>query len=136
VGLVLAGGILLLWVSWKVFRELRLSTEGNDDAVEPTANIDINTDGVIAGHTPRKSFSGRKSDRCSERIHVPRQRAGRCWCRARAFHCSNHWAWLVGCPYGHRGELYRAAAAQTSMDRPCGIALDPVCRRRDDLPGD
>jgi YjbE family integral membrane protein len=54
---VLAGGILLLWVSWKVFRELRLSTEGNDDAVEPTANIDINTDGVIAGHTPRKSFA-------------------------------------------------------------------------------
>ena len=37
----------------KVFRELRLSTEGNDDAVEPTANIDINTDGVIAGHTRR-----------------------------------------------------------------------------------
>jgi predicted tellurium resistance membrane protein TerC len=27
VGLVLAGGILLLWVSWKMFRELRLTTE-------------------------------------------------------------------------------------------------------------
>ena len=28
VGLVLAGGILLLWVSWKMLRELRLSAEG------------------------------------------------------------------------------------------------------------
>ena len=28
VGLALAGGILLLWVSWEMFRELRLSAEG------------------------------------------------------------------------------------------------------------
>src|ERR1043166_2582588 len=30
VGLVLAGGILLLWVSWKMFRELRLSFDGQE----------------------------------------------------------------------------------------------------------
>jgi YjbE family integral membrane protein len=57
VGLVLAGGILLLWVSWKMFRELRLSTEGEKDAIEAMANMDINADGAIAGHTPRKSFA-------------------------------------------------------------------------------
>jgi YjbE family integral membrane protein len=57
VGLVLAGGILLLWVSWKMFRELRLSTEGRKDAVEAMSNMDINADGAIAGHTPRKSFA-------------------------------------------------------------------------------
>jgi predicted tellurium resistance membrane protein TerC len=34
VGLVLAGGILMLWVSWKMFRELRLSAEGTGDAIE------------------------------------------------------------------------------------------------------
>jgi YjbE family integral membrane protein len=57
VGLVLAGGILLLWVSWKMFRELRLSAEGTKDAVEAMSNMDINADGAIAGHTPRKSFA-------------------------------------------------------------------------------
>ena len=31
---MLAGGILLLWVSWKMFRELRLSAETKGDAIE------------------------------------------------------------------------------------------------------
>jgi YjbE family integral membrane protein len=57
VGLVLAGGILLLWVSWKMFRELRLSAQTRSDAVEVASNVDINADGTIAGHAPRKSFA-------------------------------------------------------------------------------
>jgi YjbE family integral membrane protein len=57
VGLVLAGGILLLWVSWKMFRELRLSAETKADAVETVSNIDINADGTIASHARRKSFA-------------------------------------------------------------------------------
>jgi YjbE family integral membrane protein len=56
VGLVLAGGILLLWVSWKMFRELRLSTEMKGSAIEAVSGIDINADGTIAHHAPRKSF--------------------------------------------------------------------------------
>ena len=66
--------------------------------------------------------SGCKSDRCSGRFNVPRQRADRCGCRARAFCCSDHWSWFVGCAHGHRGELYRSAVAQASVDRLCGIA--------------
>ena len=57
VGLVLAGGILLLWVSWKMFRELRLSAEAKGDAIEIISNMDINADGTIARHAPRKSFA-------------------------------------------------------------------------------
>jgi YjbE family integral membrane protein len=57
VGLVLAGGILLLWVSWKMFRELRISAEGKGDAIEAMSNIDINADGTIAGRAPQKSFA-------------------------------------------------------------------------------
>jgi YjbE family integral membrane protein len=57
VGLVLAGGILLLWVSWKMFRELRLSAEMKGDAIEIVTNFDINADGTIASHAPRKSFA-------------------------------------------------------------------------------
>ena len=56
-GLVLAGGILLLWVSWKMFRELRLSAHFEADATEATSNMNINADGTIARHAPRKSFA-------------------------------------------------------------------------------
>ncbi|WP_197706332.1 YjbE family putative metal transport protein [Magnetospirillum sp. 15-1] len=32
IGLLFAGGLLLLWVSWKLWRELRQATHGHDDA--------------------------------------------------------------------------------------------------------
>jgi len=57
VGLVLAGGILLLWVSWKMFRELRNSSDVKRDAVETVTDVDINFDGTIAKYSPRKSFA-------------------------------------------------------------------------------
>jgi YjbE family integral membrane protein len=56
VGLVLAGGILLLWVSWKMFRELRTSSGTRGPAIEVLADVDINADGTIAKHARRKSF--------------------------------------------------------------------------------
>ena len=57
VGLVLAGGILLLWVSWKMFRELRTSSAEREGAVEVVGDVDINADGTIAKNMPRKSFA-------------------------------------------------------------------------------
>jgi len=56
VGLVLAGGILLLWVSWKMFRELRLAPSTRGSTIEAVSNVDINADGTVAAHAPRKSF--------------------------------------------------------------------------------
>jgi YjbE family integral membrane protein len=44
VGLLLAGGILLLWVCWKMWRELRATPHAGDDAM-----------GV--GHAKRKTFA-------------------------------------------------------------------------------
>jgi YjbE family integral membrane protein len=57
VGLVLVGCILLLWVSWKMFRELRLSAEGRSAAVKAMKNMDINANGTIVRHVPPKSFA-------------------------------------------------------------------------------
>lgn len=54
-GLTLAGGILLLWVCWKMWRELRQGHEA-DDAVEALADSDLNQDGAIAKGASRKSF--------------------------------------------------------------------------------
>lgn len=57
VGLLLAGGILLLWVCWKMWRELRTSHQEEQDAQEALENADLNADGSIAGVVPRKTFA-------------------------------------------------------------------------------
>jgi YjbE family integral membrane protein len=57
IGLLLAGGVLLLWVSWKMWRELRdQNHEQEIDAQEALDNVDINADGTIAARAPRKTF--------------------------------------------------------------------------------
>jgi YjbE family integral membrane protein len=57
VGLLLAGGILLLWVCWKMWRELRTSHAEEEDAGEALADQDLNADGTVAGGAPRKTFA-------------------------------------------------------------------------------
>jgi YjbE family integral membrane protein len=57
IGLLLAGGILLLWVCWKMWRELRTSAEEAQDAAEALADQDLNADGTIAGRGPRKTLA-------------------------------------------------------------------------------
>jgi YjbE family integral membrane protein len=55
-GLLLMGGILLLWVCWKMWRELR---EGGHQA-EATENVsdeDLNADGVVGSKTGGKTLS-------------------------------------------------------------------------------
>jgi YjbE family integral membrane protein len=57
VGLLLAGGLLLLWVSWKMWRELRHSAKEDMGAQEALADKDLNADGTIAGpDMPRKTL--------------------------------------------------------------------------------
>jgi YjbE family integral membrane protein len=48
VGITLAGGVLLLWVCWKMYRELR--DGGHHDAEV------VNEDGTVSGGAPRKSM--------------------------------------------------------------------------------
>ncbi len=57
VGLLLAGGILLLWVCWKMWRELRDGHGAEVAAEEALTETDIDADGVIAGNLPRKTFA-------------------------------------------------------------------------------
>ncbi|PBC09543.1 TerC family protein [Mesorhizobium sp. WSM3859] len=56
VGLLLAGGILLLWVCWKMYRELRTSHADEHEATEALANSDLNSDRTVAGKAPRKTL--------------------------------------------------------------------------------
>ena len=55
VGLLFAGGILLLWVCWKIWRELRSITDLN--RVAPRCDWDINRDGTIVRRVRRKTFA-------------------------------------------------------------------------------
>lgn len=55
-GLLLAGGLLLLWVCWKMYQELRVSHKEEAAAVEALAEADINVDGTISAGAPRKTL--------------------------------------------------------------------------------
>jgi YjbE family integral membrane protein len=55
-GLLIAGGILLLWVCWKMYRELNVSEEEEGEATEALSGNDLNADGTVAGKAPRKTL--------------------------------------------------------------------------------
>ena len=48
IGLVFVGGLLLLWVCWKMWRELRHS-HGTADGTEVLEDKDLNADGLVGG---------------------------------------------------------------------------------------
>ncbi|KJS36629.1 MAG: membrane protein [Hyphomonas sp. BRH_c22] len=54
VGLLFAGGLLLLWVAWKMWRELQASAA--HAAEEALAAADLDGDGAVAGQAPGKSL--------------------------------------------------------------------------------
>jgi YjbE family integral membrane protein len=56
-GLLLVGGILLLWVCWKMWRELTQNSAAESEALEAMTAEDMNADGTIAGKAPRKTFA-------------------------------------------------------------------------------
>lgn len=57
IGLLLAGGILLLWVSWKMWRELRISAREAAEGQEALTEEDLTGDNKIAAGAPRKTFA-------------------------------------------------------------------------------
>src|ERR1700719_5085220 len=42
VGLLFAGGVLLLWVCWKMWRELRATANEEEEAIEALTRLEIN----------------------------------------------------------------------------------------------
>ena len=56
-GLLVAGGLLLLWVCWKMWRELRVTAVESHAAEEALADADLDASGGIAEGAPRKTFA-------------------------------------------------------------------------------
>ena len=57
VGLLLAGGVLLLWVCWKMWRELRTGHHEEVASEEALADADLNKDGSVAAGSRPKTFA-------------------------------------------------------------------------------
>jgi YjbE family integral membrane protein len=57
VGLLFAGGVLLLWVCWKMWRELRWKALEDIEAVDTLNGYDTNTAGTIDGYAPHKTLA-------------------------------------------------------------------------------
>jgi YjbE family integral membrane protein len=61
IGLMFAGGALLLWVCWKMWRELRAGHADTVEEVAHNANFQLNPDGTAALHAhggaPRKTMA-------------------------------------------------------------------------------
>jgi YjbE family integral membrane protein len=55
-GLLLAGGVLLLWVCWKMWRELRAQDHQADADDDGLDGVHINPDGSAVMTAPRKTF--------------------------------------------------------------------------------
>jgi YjbE family integral membrane protein len=55
IGLLLAGGILLLWVCWKMWRELRAGPHSLE-AIEEMNQEDVNADGQVGSAERKKTF--------------------------------------------------------------------------------
>lgn len=55
-GLLLAGGLLLLWVCWKMYEELRISRREQQEALQALTSGDLNADGTVAGGAARKTL--------------------------------------------------------------------------------
>lgn len=56
VGLMLAGGILLLWVCWKMWQELHDTQIAEQHAREALQDVDLDDDGSVGAPVKTKSF--------------------------------------------------------------------------------
>jgi len=56
IGLLLVGGLLLLWVCWKMWRELRTPPHETHAAHEALAGSDLDASGAAAEAAPRKTL--------------------------------------------------------------------------------
>jgi YjbE family integral membrane protein len=56
VGLILLGGVLLLWVCWKMYRELVTTEHQMHEAEEALSGVDENSDGTVGAKTGGKTL--------------------------------------------------------------------------------
>ena len=56
IGLLLVGGLLLLWVCWKMWQELRAGPHNAQEELEVATGRDLNQDGTVTTAAPTKTL--------------------------------------------------------------------------------
>ena len=126
IGLLLAGGVLLLWVCWKMWRELRTPHVEDIDEVLRSRNQGLQHRAAIA----KDPWTGHLADHDRRRVDVARQCSGRRGCRTRAPDDPRVRIGIIHCPDGLRRQFHRETAAKSSLDRLCRPRDHPLCRPR------
>jgi YjbE family integral membrane protein len=126
IGLLLAGGILLLWVCWKMWRELRTGHGEEHAGQEALADQDLDASGAIADTAPKKTLMQASiqiliADVTMSLDNVLAVAGARA--RPRPVHRAD----------GHRRRVHRQASVEASLDCLCRPRRHPLCGDRHDL---
>ena len=118
IGLLLAGGVLLLWVCWKMWRELHAHRIISRRCHEVFGGKhELTADHRAAMKRPLVKPIWQITHR--RRLDVARQRAGRRGRRARASDDPDIRLGTIHRPDGLRRQLHRQPAGKASLDRLC-----------------
>jgi len=133
IGLLLAGGILLLWVCWKMWRELHTSPAEPQEAAEALVSYDINADGTIAGRVRRKTFGQAALQIIVADVSMSLDNVLAVAGAAREHPMVLAFGLVLDRFDGRRGQRRCAAAPEAPLDRLCRPGNHPLRRLRDDL---
>ena len=117
IGLLLAGGILLLWVCWKMWRELQHVARASTEIAESVGRKHDRC--ASTRRPPEDAWPGDMADHDRRRLDVARQRAGGRGCGARASDDSDIRPGTFHCADGPRRQLHRAPVGKAPLDRLC-----------------
>jgi YjbE family integral membrane protein len=120
IGLLLAGGILLLWVCWKMWRELRATSQHEHDD-------------VAAGRPPRKTFAQATWQIVVADVSMSLDNVLAVAGAAREHPYVLAFGLLVRRTDGDRRKSPRPADPEAPLDRLCRTGGDPLRGLRDDL---
>ena len=124
IGLTLAGGVLLLWVSWKMYREIR-ETKTNHQA-ELSGMECSGTRLPMHRATPTEALARVVLGGCFD---VTRQRTVGSRDRTRSFLAAGVWACAFGGADGGRLHLYRQAAGSRFFGSPGSASVSSLSSR-------
>ena len=118
VGLLLAGGLVLLWVAWKLWREIRTRRESLRSAAAAAPEAGAHEAAALGARAAQAHARRDRPDRGRRRVDVARQRACGRGGRARPHLGAGGRARALGGVHGTRGGVESRASSSTGPGSP------------------